>query len=327
MKILVTGSSGHLGEALVRTLRQRHRNVVGLDLKPSEYTGEVGSIVDRNFVRRCMRNVDAVLHTATLHKPHVVTHSRHDFVDSNITGTLNLLEESVAAGVSAFIYTSTTSAFGNALAPPPESPAAWITEEVKPVPRNIYGVTKVAAEDLCELFHRTFRLPTLILRTSRFFPEEDDRQETREAYKDGNVKANEILYRRVDIDDVVSAHLLALEKALQIGFAKYIISATTPFSKDDLVELRSNAPKVVRRLFPDYEQEYAGRGWKIFPRIDRVYVNERARSELGWRPRYDFRYVLERLKAGEDPRSELALTVGSKGYHAHSFEDGPYPVK
>jgi UDP-glucose 4-epimerase len=327
MKILVTGSSGHLGEALVRTLRQQRRNVVGLDLKSSEFTDAVGSIVDRNFVRRCASSVDAVLHTATLHKPHVGTHSRQDFVDTNITGTLNLLEESVAAGASAFIYTSTTSAFGSALTPPADSPAAWITENVKPVPRNIYGVTKVAAEDLCELFYRNFRLPVLILRTSRFFPEEDDRQETREAYDDANVKANEFLYRRVDIEDVVSAQLLALEKARQIGFAKYIVSATTPFRKDDLADLRTKAPDVVKRLFPDYEPVYARRGWKMFPGIDRVYVNERARNELGWRPRYDFRYVLDQLKAGEDPRSELARTVGSKGYHAHSFEQGPYPVK
>jgi nucleoside-diphosphate-sugar epimerase len=51
-------------------------------------------------------------------------------------------------------------------------PAAWITEEVAPIPRNIYGVTKVAAEDLCELFHRNERLACLILRTSRFFPKQ-----------------------------------------------------------------------------------------------------------------------------------------------------------
>lgn len=49
--------------------------------------------------------------------------------------------------------------------------------------------------------------------------------------------------------------------------------------------------------------------------IDRVYVNERARRELGWRPRHDFARVLARLPAGEDPRSELARAVGSKGYH------------
>jgi UDP-glucose 4-epimerase len=327
MKTLVTGSSGHLGEALVRTLRAANREVIGLDMVPSEFTNEVGSMVDRNFVRRRMPGVDAVLHTATLHKPHLITHSRQTFVDTNITGTLNLLEEAALAGVRSFVFTSTTSAFGSALTPPDGSPAAWVTEDVTPVPRNIYGVTKTAAEDLCELFHRKLRLNCLILRTSRFFPEEDDRKETRAAYDDGNIKANEFLYRRVDLEDVVSAHLLAIEKAPLLGFARYIVSATTPFRRDDLAELPTNAPAVLKRRMPEYEAEYARRGWRMFPGIDRVYVNERARKDLGWKPRYDFSYVLDRLKAGADSRSSLARTVGSKGYHAATFAEGPFPVE
>src|SRR5262245_34804306 len=153
MTILVTGSAGHLGEALMRTLPDAGHETLGIDIKKSPFTHEVGSIVDRSFVRKCMRGVTAVLHTATLHKPHVVTHTRQDFVDTNITGTLNLLEEATVADVGAFIFTSTTSVFGRALSPPVAAPAAWITEDVVPVPKNIYGVTKVAAENLCELFH------------------------------------------------------------------------------------------------------------------------------------------------------------------------------
>jgi len=84
---------------------------------------------------------------------------------------------------------------------------------------------------------------------------------------------------------------------------------------------------VLKRLFPDYEAEYARRGWKMFPGIDRVYVNGRARKELGWQPKYDFRTVLDKLKAGEDFRSPLAMAVGSKGYHAEVFEHGPYPTE
>ena len=104
----------------------------------------------------------------------------------------------MAAGVRTFVFTSTTSAFGRALSPPPGEPAAWITEDVAPVPRNIYGVTKTAAEDLCELFHRDHGLRCLVLRTSRFFPEADD-DAVRDGYADGNVKANEYLHRRVDL--------------------------------------------------------------------------------------------------------------------------------
>ena len=316
MRVLVTGSSGHLGEALRRVLP----GAVGLDILPSRYTDIVGSVADRAVVRRAVAGADAIVHAATLHKPHVGSHSRQEFVDANVTGTLALLEEALAAGVSRVIFTSTTSAFGRALTPPPGAPAAWVTEDVAPVPRNIYGVTKTAAEDICELFHRDHGLPILILRTSRFFPEADDRDDVRAAYEDANLKVNELLYRRVDLQDAVDAHVLALES--ELGFGRYIISATTPFGRDDLAQLRDDAPGVVRRLLPAYEEVYRARGWRMFGGIERVYVNARARNDLGWRPTYDFGFVLERLAAGEEWRSELALSVGAKGYHAEPT--GPY---
>jgi UDP-glucose 4-epimerase len=176
------------------------------------------------------------------------------------------------------------------------------------------------------MFQRSHGLPCLILRTSRFFPEEDDRPETRLGYDHHNVKVNEFLYRRVDLQDVVDAHLLAVEKTPSIGFGRYIISSTTPFYSEDLHDLRMNAPEALRRRVPEYEEEYTRRGWKMFPGIDRVYINERARRDLGWCPRYDFRFILNLLKSGADIRSPLARAVGSKGYHSHRFADGPYPV-
>ena len=328
MKILVTGSAGHLGEGLMRTLRASgEHEAVGVDIAASTHTDVVGSITDRDFVRRCMAGVDAVLHTATLHKPHVATHPRQAFVDTNITGTLHLLEEAVAAGVHSFVFTSTTSTFGRALTPPPGQPAAWITEDVVPLPKNIYGVTKVAAEGLCELFQRNQGLPCVVLRTSRFFPEADDHAQTRGAYDDANLKANEFLYWRVDLEDVVDAHLLAIARAPAVGFGRYIISATTPFTRDDLRALRDDAPVVVARRVPGFEAEYARRGWRMLPGIERVYDNARAREELGWCPRNDFASVVERSRASGDIRSALAREVGAKGYHAEVFADGPYPTE
>ena len=327
MKILVTGSTGHLGEALMRTLPLSGYEAEGADIRESSYTRHIGSIADREFVRRCMAGVDAVMHTATLHKPHVVTHSRQEFVDVNITGTLNLLEEAVAARVHAFIYTSTTSAFGAALTSARGQAAAWITEDVVPIPRNIYGVTKLAAESLCELFHGKFSLPCMVLRTSRFFPEQDDDAALRAAYEDANLKANEFLHRRVEIEDVVSAHLLALEKAQSLAFGRYIISATTPFIPADCGELGRNAPAVVARRVPTYLDAYTRRKWKMFPSIDRVYDNRRARTDLGWQPRYDFQWVIDRLRDSKQFRSALALAVGSKGYHPERFGEELYPVE
>jgi nucleoside-diphosphate-sugar epimerase len=325
MRVLVTGSAGHLGEALARVLGEAGHEIVGLDILDSPHTAIVGSVADRDCVRRAVAGVDAVIHSATLHKPHVGSHTRAEFVQTNITGTLNLLEEAVVANVGRFVFTSTTSAFGRALTPTEGEPAAWITEDVRPVPRNVYGVTKTAAEELCELVWRDHGLPCLILRTSRFFPEPDDRDDVRVAYDDLNVKANELLYRRVDIEDVVSAHQLALERAPEIGFGRYVISATTPFTPDDLAAIRDDLPAVVASLFPDYADVYAERGWRMFASIDRVYVNERARTDLGWSPRYDFRHALDRLAAGTDSRSPLAISIGAKGYHAEST--GAYTVR
>jgi UDP-glucose 4-epimerase len=214
---------------LVRVLGDEGHDVVGLDVLDSPYTHVLGSVADRSCVRTSVEGANAVLHTATLHKPHIGSHGRQAFIDTNVTGTLTLLEEAVAAGVSCFVFTSTTSAFGRALTPAADAPAAWITEDVVSVPRNVYGVTKSAAEDLCELVSREHGLPCVVLRTSRFFPEGDDLDEIRATYDDANVKANELLYRRVDLDDVVSAHRRAMDRAADIGFGRYIVSATTPF--------------------------------------------------------------------------------------------------
>lgn len=306
----------------MRTLRASGHDVVGLDLLASAHTDVTASVTDRAAVRSAMAGADAVLHTATLHKPHVLSHPRQEFVDTNVAGTLVLLEEAVAAGVTAFVHTSTTSAFGRALTPGEGAPAAWITEDVVPRPRNIYGATKVASEDMCELIARDHGLPCLVLRTSRFFPEQDDSEQVRTRYEDANVKVNELLYRRIDLSDVVGAHLAALAAAPQIGFGRYVVSATTPFAPADLAELARDAPAVVERLFPDYVGVYEQLGWRMFPRIDRVYDNGRARAELGWEPRYDFGHALDLLRAGAEPRSELATSVGAKGYHPVST--GPY---
>jgi nucleoside-diphosphate-sugar epimerase len=178
---------------------------------------------------------------------------------------------------------------------------------------------------MCEVVHRERGLPCLVLKTSRFFPEPDDRGEVRAAYESLNAKVNELLYRRVDIADIVDAVELALDRAPEIGFGRYVISATTPFTPEDRAAIRADLPAVLRRLYPEYERVYSEHGWKMFDSIERVYVNERARRELGWEPRYGFGQALDALAAGRDPRSELALSIGAKGYHAAST--GVYTVR
>lgn len=326
MKALVTGSSGHLGEAMVRSLRETGHEVIGLDIRNSPFTDVLASVDDITAVNECMNGVETVYHTATLHKPHVATHSMQAFLDTNVSGTLSLLQAAQAHSVKAFVFTSTTSVFGDALRPPAGTPAAWITEDVTPIPKNIYGITKTAAEDLCALFNRNYGLNCIILRTSRFFPEEDDDKLKRESYYEENTKANEFLFRRVELEDVVSAHVAAAKRAPSLGFGKYIISATTPLVPDDLPQLNTDAPSVIRKRVPEYVDTYNRLGWTMFDKIDRVYVNEAARRDLGWQPKYDFFHMIECLKAGSFPRSPISLQVGAKGYHDQEFEEGPYPV-
>jgi nucleoside-diphosphate-sugar epimerase len=312
---LVTGSAGHLGEALVGTLRAAGRDVRGVDLLASPTTDVVGSIADPAIVERCMDGVRDVVHAATLHKPHVATHSRQAFVDVNVTGTLQLLEAAVRARVRSFLFTSTTSVFGDALVPPAGAPAAWITEDVVPVAKNIYGVTKLAAEELCALAHRNQGLACLVLRTSRFFLDPDDDPVARAAYSDANLKTSEFLHRRVDLEDVVDAHRCALERAPSLGFRRYLVTATTPFGRGDLAELRRDAASALTRRVPGWQAIYDRLGWRMLPSIDRVYDNARARDELGWRPRHDFAAVLARVAAGGELHSALARDIGDKGYH------------
>ncbi|WP_124711981.1 NAD-dependent epimerase/dehydratase family protein [Mycolicibacterium nivoides] len=324
MRTLVTGSSGHLGEAIVRTLRARGEDVAGMDIRPSPWTDRVGSVTDPAAVRAAMAGVDVVLHTATLHKPQLAFVPGQAFVETNVSGTLALLEAATEAGVQAFVMSSSTTVFGDALVPEAERPAAWIDESVAPVPKNMYGVTKAAAEDLCQLAHRNHGLSCVVLRVARFFPETDDRPDAHEGRTDSNVKADEYATRRVSLDDAVDAHLLAAAAARRIGFGRYIVSATTPFLPKDLAQLRTDAAGVFARRAPRAAEVWARRGWRFPTRIDRVYDNARARADLGWHPRYDMAAIAEMVDTENTVQSPLARLVGSKEYLYSSYHRGTF---
>jgi UDP-glucose 4-epimerase len=299
MKILVTGSSGWLGQTLVPRLRGLGHIVVGLDPERGATTDVMGSVVDRALVRSTIRDnrIDAIVHAAARHKPHIATHDNSEFVAVNVQGTLNLLEEAVDADVGRFVFTSTTSLMisqkiRNGKAGGARE-AVWIDETMTPLqPRNIYGVTKLAAEDLCRLFHQLHKIPIVILRTSRFFPEEDDMAHA--ILQSGeNTKANELLFRRLSVEDAAEAHVVALQKAPEIGFDTFIVSALTPFSPSDAAALIADAPSVVARYFPDYPAKYDKLGWTMFDAIDRVYDSNKARTVLGFTCRINFRQTLD----------------------------------
>lgn len=339
--VLVTGSSGHLGHALMLTLHSYGYIPLGLDIKPSTRPDTLqGSITDRSFVRELLASrptIQHIIHTATLHKPHIGSHTKEDFISTNITGTLILLEEAAAhhpQRIKSFVFVSTTSTFGGALSPAPGEPAAWIDEDVAPVPKNIYGATKVAAEDICRLMHVQTGMPVIVLRTSRFFPEEDDDDARRSAMHGDNLKVCELAYRRVDVADAVGACVCAVRRAAdgKVRWGKYIISAPTPLWRDDETMRLLNGDggegsvaAVMEMCVPRCTEILHGRGWKHLSRIDRVYDSSRAVRELGWTPEFTFQACIGKLSSGEDWRSQLTHEVGQRGYH--DVPTGVYTIK
>ncbi len=273
MHILVTGSSGQLGAEVCRQLKAAGHHVRGIDILPGLHTDQCANISDRTAVDQAIQQVEAVIHTASLHAPHVPTYSRQQFIDVNITGTLNLLEAAAAARVERFVYTSTTSVYGYAMVP--NRRAVWVTEALTPQPRDIYDITKLAAEELCRDVARSSSLPTICLRTCRFFPEPDE------------LMAIYRLYRGADIRDIAQAHLLAVQNQ-ELQFEIFNIAARSPFQQSDTAELLENARATILRYYPAAEELFQQRGWHLPQSVDRVYVITRAEELLGYHPRFNF---------------------------------------
>ncbi|MGB6229933.1 MAG: NAD(P)-dependent oxidoreductase [Litorimonas sp.] len=303
MTVLVTGSSGWLGRHLVQMLRKRGDAVVGLDPAPSEWTSIIGSVADRALVDRIFgeRDVAGVIHAGALHKPDIARYPSRAFVDINVTGTLNLLDAAARAGAP-FVFTSTTSLMiDRSLRDERGETATWLDETHGPLaPRNIYGVTKLCAEGLCRQHHQTMGLSCIVLRTARFFPEEDD---THRAISGPNMKVNELLNRRASVEDMTRAHLLALERAATVGFGLYIVSAPTRLTRRDGVALKRDAGFVIRRHYPRAAHLYAKLGWRMPDTLGRVYDGSRITRELGFQ--YETRFETALYEAALRDRSLL----------------------
>lgn len=274
MNVLVTGSSGRLGRSVVELLRSKNIQCIGIDLLPSDTTEVLADIRDRSDVFNITKVVDHVIHTAAMHGRHMdMNLPRSEFVETNITGTLNLLEASVEAGVKSFIYTSSTSVYGKAMED--RSSAVWVDEELPAIPRDIYDITKLTGENLCKDFFEKEGLQGCVLRVSRFMDEPE------------NSIANYRLYRGLDERDGAMAHWLALHKRFE-SYEIFNISNDTPFTRADLIDLRTDPRKVILRYYPACEAIYNQRHWAFLQSIDRVYVIDKAKRMLGYRPENNF---------------------------------------
>lgn len=302
MRVLVTGSSGWLGRTLCPHLHAAGHETVGLDPAPGAHTNVRASLADREAVNQVFARyaIDGVIHAGALHKPDIARYPAEAFVDVNVTGTLNLLNAARAAGVGRFVFTSTTSLMiSQEIRDEAGDAAAFLDEATGPLaPRNIYGVTKLAAEGLCRLYAASGGANVVVLRTARFFPEEDD---THKVPSGPNLKANEFLNRRLTVEDTARACTIALEAVETLGFDLFVISAPTPFTRADAAQLMRDARAVIVQRFPDAPALYAAMGWELPRRIGRVYDASRAERVLGFRARTDFSAILTAIRRGQPP--------------------------
>lgn len=288
MKVLVTGSSGRIGGAIAARLSLRH-HVSGIDLRPGPLTTAIGDVQNTAMLAGLCAGLDAVVHTAALHVPDLAARSADDFREVNVEATRGLLEACGEAGVARFVYTSTTSLYGNAMVPA-EGAAVWVTEGLEPEPRDVYDETKLAAEAACAEAARA-GLSCVSLRISRCFDEEP------------RLVAIYRAYRGVDAEDVAQAHELALAAA-PAGFETYNVSAPPPFSAADCPRLFADAEAVLLERYPWVQAEFARRGWLLPRSIDRVYVVDKAIAELGYRPVHDFASLFRRQAARTGAQGE-----------------------
>lgn len=274
MRILVTGAAGLIGSGIAQRLAGEHE-VVGVDLRLGEMVDILADCFDVAEWGPRVGAIDAIVHVAALHAPHVGLRSAEDFNRANVEATDRLLNFAHTAGEKRFVFTSTTSLYGHALEP--DGQAAWIDEQVEPLPRDIYDETKLEAERLVASAGSS--LTCTSLRMSRCFPE---RAEPMAAYR---------LYRGIDRRDVADAHAVALGRSGPP--ATYVISAATPFHREDAAELALDARNVIERRCPGLIDRMATKGWQPPASIDRVYDSSLAERELGFRPRFGIDACLE----------------------------------
>jgi len=172
-KILVTGADGFIGSHLTERLLKEGYNIRAfvyynsfnswgwLDTFPKNVLNEIevftGDIIDPNGVRTAIRGCNSVFHLAALIGIPFSYHSPDSYIDTNIKGTLNILQAALQLNIKRVLITSTSEVYGTARFVP-------ITEEHPYQGQSPYSASKIGADCLAESFYRSFELPVTIVR-------------------------------------------------------------------------------------------------------------------------------------------------------------------
>nr|MDP9487801.1 NAD(P)-dependent oxidoreductase [Actinomycetota bacterium] len=224
MRVLITGAGGTLGAALAPMLADAGHEPVLLDVRTLEtpYESVRGDVRTPGDVRAAVEGTDFVVHTAAVHGIHLGSHSRQDFYDLNLTGTFNVWEAAVEAGVKGVVFSSTMGVYKPYDKPLSEERVAALHEGLTLQPGDIYGYTKVAGEEMCRLYGREYGIPSVGLRYGMFVPEPFFRYGIR------------LLYGGVDARDVARAVMASLEAlaAGRIHWGAFNVESAVPFTEE-----------------------------------------------------------------------------------------------
>ena len=315
MNILVTGSSGWLGQTLVPRLARDGHKVVGLDPEPGPTTPIVGSVVDRALVHRIIREhgVEAIVHAAARHKPHIETHDNSEFVAVNVQGTLNLLHLAVDEARSLghpvkFLFPSSIAVYGFASREAKHA-AGRVAERAALEPVTMYGCNKLYCEHLGRYFakhyrqlaagepsgvdFRAIRFPGLLSAftlpsggTSDYAPEMIHAAAQGRPYACFVREDTRIPF--MAMPDAIAALLALLEApAASLTGSVYNVAAFNP-SAGELADL-------VQRAFPDARITFVPdpRRQAVIDSWPEDVDDSRARRDWGFRPAYDLKRAFE----------------------------------
>ncbi len=295
MRVLITGAGGNLGRAAIPALEEQGQTLRLLDFRPLDTAHEfvAGDVRDPAAVARAMAGVDAVVHGAALHGVHLETWSASDFWSINAGGTFTVYEAARAAGVDRIVLASSMVVYGGVGG----DSDRWEvrTEESPFAPADVYGLTKVVAEQTARFFASVHGIQTIALRLGMFVPETFERYGFR------------LLFGGVDDRDVGQAVVLALtHENPPGGFAAFDIMADSGLGREDIPALEADVGQALDRRWPGTSALVQRDGLDlddlVWGRL--LFPVDEAKTHLGYRPRYDFAAFLaawERRDPGHYP--------------------------
>ncbi len=277
MRVFLTGGSGDLGQVLSRQLEAGGDVPIRFDVREPPGSGGhyvKGSILDREALQQSLTGVDCVVHIAAWHGIHEATGAKdaYDFWDLNVTGTFNVFEAAVRAGVQRFVNISSTSVRN------------WA---------SIYGHTKVLGEEVARVYAQRHRVNVITLRPRAFIPSWN-----RAVYRSFVEWARWFWRGAVHIDDVSQAVVRAVELLGRGPLATPLVltvDGAYEYTNEDLRKWDQEGPGTTfRKYYAEYYDLAVRHGLDPRSRPEKLDITE-TRQWLGYEPHYSFKNLLVEL--------------------------------